>query len=796
LLIALVIAITPSLQAQPSMQTIFTNGPTSNRLNIVVLSEGYTSGQLGQFFLDASNAVRVLLTHPPYHEYSNYVNAFAIKVASAQPGSDHPAYGVTVNTYFNSTYDGDWDYYITIPLGSTGQGKVDSLLQTYMPKCQLSILLVNDLTQGGSDGFDQTAIASTGAVAAEAPPTPPGILTHATGHVLGNLGDEYTTPYPGFPDTEEPNTTQQTNRSLIKWRAWIDPSTPVPTPSYDGDGVVGLFEGAHYHETGWYRPQLICAMGSLGVPFCAVCSEALVLAIYQKVRPVDAFTPASSTLSVSNNQALTFNLTRLQPASHNLDIQWFTNGISWSGATNPSLNLLPEILPAGTNRISALVRDATALVRNDPTNLLSQTITWSLMIQSDNPPSITVQPQSQTNIATTTASFTVAADGTPPLRYQWFKWETNAIAGATNDTYKVIGVQGSDSGNYSVVVSNMLGSVTSSVATLTVVFPPSITQEPQSCIVAAGTTLHLTVTFSGSDPLSYQWVNSSGTIWGATNATYSLNPVRMTNADSYFVIGTNAYGSVTSSVATVTVYVPVNISTQPASQVVSAHSTVLFGVVAEGYPAPAYQWAFNGTNLPGATAETLTLTNVLMAKLGDYSVLVGNGYSSLLSTPATLSMSPSITSPFLGATTTWGKSAIMSVGAMGSGDLGYQWYQDGLLVAGGTNATLNFPSIQFTNGGLYSVVVRSLFGSITNVAAQVIVNPAGLSLGFSPTLTIGGVAGYSYVIQSSTNLADTNAWVTLTNLTLTQPVELWVDTSVDASTPFYTKYYYRVLPGQ
>ncbi|MEI8045352.1 MAG: hypothetical protein WCL11_28335, partial [Verrucomicrobiota bacterium] len=68
--------------------------------------------------------------------------------------------------------------------------------------------------------------------------------------------------------------------------------------------------------------------------------------------------------------------------------------------------------------------------------------------------------------------------------------------------------------------------------------------------------------------------------------------------------------------------------------------------------------------------------------------------------------------------------------------------------------------------------------------------------GFSPTLTIGGVAGYSYVIQSSTNLADTNAWVTLTNLTLTQPVELWVDTSVDASTPFYTKYYYRVLPGQ
>jgi hypothetical protein len=97
---------------------------------------------------------------------------------------------------------------------------------------------------------------------------------------------------------------------------------------------------------------------------------------------------------------------------------------------------------------------------------------------------------------------------------------------------------------------------------------------------------------------------------------------------------------------------------------------------------------------------------------------------------------------------------------------------------------------------LYSVVVSGLFGVTTNVAAQVVVNPAGVSLGFCPALTIDGVAGYSYVIQSSTNLRDTNAWVTLTNLTLTQRVELWVDTNVDASSPAASKYFYRVLPGQ
>jgi hypothetical protein len=380
LIAAIVSADRLPLFAAASMQTILTNGPTSNRLNIVVLSEGYTASQLAQFLVDATNAVSALLSHPPYRQYSNYFNAFAIKVASTESGSDHPAYGITKITYFNSTYDSISDYLITIPAGSTGQGRVDALLQTFMPQCHLSILLVNDPIGGGSDGSDKTAIASYAAVVAEKPPLPPGILSHETGHVLANLGDEYTTPYPSFPDTEEPNTTTNTARSLIKWRAWIATNTPVPTPDYYGDGVVGLFQGAHYHETGWYRPQLNCAMRSLGVPFCAVCSEALVLAFYQKVRPVDAFAPAGTNLSLSTTQAILFSLTLLQPVPNNLLVQWFTNGVPCSSATNPTFTLLPQALPNGTNRVSTLVKDNTPLVRNDPTNLLSQTVTWALNV--------------------------------------------------------------------------------------------------------------------------------------------------------------------------------------------------------------------------------------------------------------------------------------------------------------------------------------------------------------------------------------------------------------------------------
>src|SRR6185369_2867459 len=94
------------------------------------------------------------------------------------------------------------------------------------------------------------------------------------------------------------------------------------------------------------------------------------------------------------------------------------------------------------------------------------------------PPVITSQPQSRTNLLGTTASFTVDADGTAPLAYQWLKFGTNLV-GQTSATLSIPSVQVTDAGSYSVIVSNMAGAVTSSVATLTVWVPPVITSQPQ-----------------------------------------------------------------------------------------------------------------------------------------------------------------------------------------------------------------------------------------------------------------------------------------------------------------------------
>ena len=366
---------------QSTLHTIATNGPASNRVNLVFLSEGYTAGQLpGVFLRDATNAANAFFAAQPYAEYQTYFNVFAIAIPSIQSGSDHPGSGIYRDTYFNSTFD-PGDYLISFPPdwadadSSHGQGKVDALLQTHVPGPALPVLLVSDPLLGGSDGGGKTAVVSTNGNSFA------NFLVHETGHVFGGLGDEYTTPYPGFPDVEEPNTTRETRPDFIKWKAWIATNTPIPTPpTFQYAQTVGLFEGAHYHATGWYRPKLNCTMGNVGVPFCEVCSETIVLSVYQRVRPLQNRLPSGTNVFITTNQPLSFSLSVLQPATHNLEFRWLTNGVAVAGETNSAFSILPQLLYGGTNTVAAEITDGTALVRNDPTDLLRQSTDWLVVV--------------------------------------------------------------------------------------------------------------------------------------------------------------------------------------------------------------------------------------------------------------------------------------------------------------------------------------------------------------------------------------------------------------------------------
>ena len=374
LLLGLLLVCCGSLQAQARLDTLLASGPTASRINLVVLSEGYTPGDLTRFLDDARAMVDYLLETEPYRTYRGYFNAFALSVPSLQSGSDHPGRGQFRDTYFNSSYDSyGISYLLTIPPNDRdsdpahGEGRVMALLEQYMPEYDIALLLVNDSEYGGSGG--RLAISSLHRSARE-------IAVHELGHSYALLGDEYESAFPGYPDIEEPNTTRETRREFIKWTAWIRPETPVPTPETAAYlGAVGLFEGAHYHATGWYRPKQSCKMRVLGQSFCEVCAEAIVLAGYRLVDPLDSFQPAAPLLNVSN-APVTFLVSVLEPADAPLALQWSVNGFDRPGETNTHFQLDPATLPPGTNQVQVRAHDPTPLVRSDPDRLLEGQHAW------------------------------------------------------------------------------------------------------------------------------------------------------------------------------------------------------------------------------------------------------------------------------------------------------------------------------------------------------------------------------------------------------------------------------------
>jgi hypothetical protein len=309
--------------------------------------------------------------------------------------------------------------------------------------------------------------------------------------------------------------------------------------------------------------------------------------------------------------------------------------------------------------------------------------------------------------------------------------------------------------------------------------------------LAFGFVVNATITDAGcgySNPPAVLIQGGGGTGAGAvaTVANGQVTSITVTNAGFGYTSPPNIYISY-----------PITINQQPQPLAVNAYDTASFSVGASGGASPlGYQWTLDGTNLPGQTSNSITITNVTQSDLGDYAVAVSDIFTTNYSSIATLSMYPFILTPFTGAVTYWGTNISFEVDAWGTGPLTYQWYDNGIAVVAATNNTLNFTNIQFTDAGLYTVVVGGALGSVTNTPASIVVNPAGVSIGLSPRITISGVVGVSYAIQRTTNLSDTNSWTTVTDLTLTQPVEVWVDTNIDTTVPSNPHNFYRVLPGQ
>jgi len=274
------------------------------------------------------------------------------------------------------------------------------------------------------------------------------------------------------------------------------------------------------------------------------------------------------------------------------------------------------------------------------------------------PPMIFTQPQSQTVSSGNIAVFSVMATGSRPLSYQWSLKGTN-LDGATNYNLFLPNVQLNQAGNYAVLVTNALGSITSSNAVLTVLeSPPRISIQPTNQTVYVGNTVAFKVAASGSMPLSYQWnLNETNIIDGATNTSLTLTNVQLSQAGNYAVQVTNAFGSMLSSNAVLTVNgKPPTISTEPTNQTVYVGETAVYTVLAGGMPPFSYQWSFNETNIiDGATNASLTLTNAQFSQAGNYAVQVTNAFGLTNSSNAKLTVNspPPCVAPPTGLVSWW-----------------------------------------------------------------------------------------------------------------------------------------------
>lgn len=397
--------------------------------------------------------------------------------------------------------------------------------------------------------------------------------------------------------------------------------------------------------------------------------------------------------------------------------QWAKDGVALPGETSPTLTLA-NAQPSASGAYTVVASNSAG----------SATSTLAQVVIGD-APVILAAPTSESVVAGTHVALSVTAFGADPLTYQWRKNDVD-LPGATAATLAFTPVQMSDTGNYSVVVTNPLGSTSSSAATLTVVataIAPTITAPPQSQTLYTGQTLALSVTTAGTSPFTYQWAKDNAPLAGATAATFNGASAAVTDAGNYTVTITNDAGSITSDpvpVAITTATAPA-ITTQPVAQSVVAGATVTFSVTATGNPLPTYQWRRNSAPLAGATSATLTLTNVTTANAGLYSVVVTNPGGSVPSLAVNLTVltPPNIATQPQSRSLVEGNDVTFTVAVSGSGPFTYQWRKNGAALSGATSAALTLTSLASTDAATYTVVVTGAGGTATSAGAVLTVAP-------------------------------------------------------------------------
>ncbi|WP_182865509.1 M64 family metallopeptidase [Rhodopirellula sp. JC639] len=361
------LAVDASAAQTTGFETVLETGPSENRVDIVILGDGYTASQIDTVYADHVGGMLEYLFNAgqdPYPRYANFFNAHRINTVSNESGADQPPNGIFVDTAFDAYYFcGNIERLICINNTKANEAKNTALAGAGF-SAEMQFVSVNDSKYGGSGG-SYAVFAGANSSANE-------LALHEVAHSFNNLADEYggSANYTGS-EPSEVNVTTDPQGS--KWQRWLGYDQP-------GIGTIDAYEGARYFNQGIFRPSNNSKMRSLGRPFDAVSREKIILDIYDLVDPVDDW--------LDNTQTIQGIAPEVWVKAIDLDvqdIQWSVDGVEVVGATDETFNLREAGFAPGNYDVSARVYDPTDWVRHQ-TSKLEQTIHWTVQVQS--PPQV------------------------------------------------------------------------------------------------------------------------------------------------------------------------------------------------------------------------------------------------------------------------------------------------------------------------------------------------------------------------------------------------------------------------
>ncbi|MFG2194041.1 M64 family metallopeptidase [Streptomyces sp. NPDC048639] len=365
-----------SVEGDGDVTPIVENGPTADKLDVVVIGDGYTEGELAQFHTDAKEKWQEITGVAPYTTYQDLFNVWAVDAVSQESGvSGDPTKDVVRNTALSSYF---WCDDIERLL-CVDTGKVEGYAAK-APEADLVVVVSNSTKYGGAGyndvvsqlGYDGIATVSGGNDQSGQ------VAVHETGHSLGKLADEYFYDEYGDYTGAEPadlNTSTYTADELAdqqaKWYRWLGEATP------DG-GTIGAFEGAGYYPRGLYRPSENSIMRTLGREFNVVGREAMIAGFYRHAEPLSSTTSTKRVLTRSDS--VTVRIPRLTGAERSVALRWYVDGKEVKGARGDrtvDVGKLVQQRDHRTHRLTATAHDPTRDVRDPALRpLLKGSLTW------------------------------------------------------------------------------------------------------------------------------------------------------------------------------------------------------------------------------------------------------------------------------------------------------------------------------------------------------------------------------------------------------------------------------------